>query len=116
LAQAGLVAPEFQITTETSVVGSSNTLAGVVWKGGYGWGEQSRLRFDWAPWETLAQSGSELLQVLNIVFCCARMSSSTRTRLQTLLTSAAAQNASPKERVQALMIVLLVSPDFVVQK
>jgi uncharacterized protein (DUF1800 family) len=116
LAQAGLVAPEFQITTETSVVGSCNTLADVVWQGGYGWGEQSRLRFNWAPWEALVQTSSELLQALNIVFCCARMSASTRLRLQALLSSAAAQDASPKERVQALMVVLLVSPDFVVQK
>lgn len=116
LAQAGLVAPEFQITTETTVVGSSNTLADVVWSGGYGWGDNSRLSFDWAPWEAVAASHESLLSLLGLIFCNGRMSSSTRNRLLTMLQSAEASSVTARERVQYLMLVLIISPDFVVQK
>jgi len=45
---AGLVAPEFQITTETTVVGGLNFFASLIKGGGYGSGA-SRLKLDFAP-------------------------------------------------------------------
>ncbi len=116
IAQAGLVAPEFQITTEISVVGYANTMANFLWSGAYGWRDESRLTFNWKDWDAVIGTDSALLQQLDMVFCCGRMSTSTRTRLLTMIQAFRLRGESSRNCLQYALNVLLLSPDFVVQK
>ncbi len=116
IAQAGLVAPEFQITTEISVVGYINTMTNFLWSGEYGWSDDSRLTFNWKEWDAVADSDTALLQQFDMVFCCGRMSTSTRNRLQTMLKAFRNRGESARHCLQYVLNVLLITPDFVVQK
>ena len=113
LAAAGLVAPEFQITSETSLVGSLNFFAWFFESGGYGW-DDSRLRLNYSALKELTYDTDLLIDRLDRLFCCARMSTGTRDRIRT------AVNALPvRERVQRIksaLLLLAMSPDFVIQK
>ncbi|MEY4563538.1 MAG: hypothetical protein RLZZ618_2815 [Pseudomonadota bacterium] len=110
--QAGLVAPEFQITTETTVVGSLNFFASVIKNGGFGNGA-SRLKLDFEPLKALASDPAVLVDKLNVLFFNCQMSAVTRTRLVTLI--AALPAAQTENRVKSALIVVFVSPDFVIQ-
>ena len=113
LSIAGMVAPEFQITTETSVVGSLNFFADLLWSGGYGNGD-SRLKLDFAPWEALAAEPAKLVDRIDLMFFMRQMSTPTRERL-TRLASALPSN-NPRERVRSALMLAAMSPDHVIQK
>ncbi len=118
LAAAGLVAPEFQITSETTVVGSLNFFASVIFSGGYGW-DESKLRLDFAPLLTLAATGdgSGLIDRLDLLFCDLQMGAATRARLRTLLAAMPATDVWQREqRVKSALMLTVMSPDHVIQK
>jgi uncharacterized protein (DUF1800 family) len=112
IAAAGLSAPEFQITTETTVVGGLNFLARVVQGGGLGGGE-GRLSLDLEPWKALAGTPATLVDRLDALFFHLQMSASTRSRLLTLVSTIPASQTL--QRVRAALIVSLLSPDHVIQ-
>ncbi len=116
VAKAGLYSPEFQITTETSVVGSLNFFADFFNSEGYGDGA-SRLKIDLTALQTLAATPATLVDRLDALLFAYQMSASTRQRLLQML--GALPGASPAERkarVKAALIVTATSPDFVIQK
>lgn len=117
LALAGLVAPEFQITTETTVVGSLNFFASVVQNGGYGW-DGSALRWNFEPLQALAAgTGAALVDRLDLLLFDLQMGAATRQRLLTLLQALPGNEPwERKERVKAALILALMSPDHVIQK
>ncbi|GAA5171679.1 DUF1800 domain-containing protein [Viridibacterium curvum] len=112
IAKAGLYSPEFQITTETTAVGSLNFFADLFNNGGYGWGD-SRLKLDTTELEALASTPSALTDRINALFCNYQMSSTMRSRMITMLT---AMPANRSQRVKAALILTSLSPDFVVQR
>ncbi|MFT3734283.1 MAG: DUF1800 domain-containing protein [Rhodocyclaceae bacterium] len=112
IAKAGLYSPEFQITTETTAVGSLNFFADLFNSGGYGWGA-SRLNLDTTELQTLAATPSALVDRINALFCNYQMSSTTRSRMITMLTAMSSNRA---QRVKAALILTSLSPDFVVQR
>jgi len=112
IAAAGLAAPEFQITTETTVVGGLNFLVNLVHSGGHGWGE-GRLSFEWAPWQALAATPTALVDRLDALFCHGQMSASTRSRLLTVI--GAIPVGQTLNRVKSALILSLLSPDHVIQ-
>jgi uncharacterized protein (DUF1800 family) len=114
LANAGLYAPEFQITTETSVVGSLNFFSNFF--NSYGDGA-SRLNLNLAPLQALAATPAALADRLNALLFAYQMGASTRARLVQML--GALPGSTPdelKQRVRAALIVTAISPDFVIQK
>jgi len=113
IAQAGLYAPEFQITTETSAVGALNFFASLFNSEGYGNGS-ARLVLNYAPLEALADDPPKLVERLDLLLFSARMSDGTRMRLVTMLDAMRARSA--RERVKAALIVTALSPDFVIQQ
>ena len=117
LAAAGLVAPEFQITSETTVVGSLNFFASVVFGGGYGW-DASQLKLDFAPLLAAAVGdGAALIERLDLLCCDLQMSAATRTRLRTLLAALPANDSWQREqRVKSALLLTLMSPDHVIQR
>jgi hypothetical protein len=113
IAQAGLVAPELQIHTETQVVGNANFLSSVLWDRGFGFADAGRLRMDLAPWTALAADPTALVDAINLVFTANTLSASTRAAMAR---AAAAVPAGQKaERVRVVLTLLMVAPDFVVQ-
>ena len=113
LAAAGMVAPEFQITTETTVVGSLNFFADVVFGGGYGDGD-FRLELDFQPLRALAGDPAALTDRLDLLFCGRQMGDATRARLAALLAALPADD--PDGRVKSALLLTLMLPDHVIQK
>lgn len=112
IARAGLYSPEFQITTETTVVGSLNFFADLFNSGGYGWGD-TQLKLDTTALEAQASTPATLADTLNALFCNYQMSSTMRTRLINMLSAMPSRRS---ERVKAALILVSLSPDFVVQR
>ena len=117
LAAAGLVAPEFQITSETTVVGSLNFFASVVFNGSYGW-DPSMLKLDFAPLLALATGdGLALIDRLDLLCCDLQMGATTRARLRSLLAALPAGDPWQREqRVKSALMLTLMSPDHVIQR
>ena len=117
LANAGLAAPEFQITSETTVVGSLNFFASVIHSGGYGW-DDSRLVLDYLPLMPLAGAdAAALIDRLDLLLFDLQMTAATRSRLTTLLKALPGVSTNEREqRVKSALLVALMSPDHVIQK
>jgi uncharacterized protein (DUF1800 family) len=113
IAQAGLVSPEFQIATETTVVSAGNLALTVL---GGGAGRNGQLRFDLTPFQPpqVASDGA-LLDKLDLLFFGGTMSDQTRA----IFTTALADPDFPRtasERVLTLVWLASMAPESVVQK
>ena len=117
VAAAGLVAPEFQITSETTMVGSLNFFAALIRRGGYGSGD-AKLMLDFAPLVALAEGdASALIARLDLLFFDLQMSASTRSRLSAMLAAMPGTNADRRlQRVKAALTLVTLSPDHVILK
>jgi hypothetical protein len=113
IAKAGLVAPEFQIHTETQVVGNANFHANVLWNQGFGFDDLGRLKMDLSPWLAIAGNSATLIDQLNLVFTANSMSAATRTSLAKAVNAIPASDKA--ERVRVALTLLMVTPEFVVQ-
>jgi uncharacterized protein (DUF1800 family) len=113
IAQAGLVAPEFQITTETTVVGGLNFFANLFSQGGYGSAEKE-LKLNTTFLQAKAGDANALIAELSLLFCNSQMSTALQTRLRTLINAINANNAT--YRVRASLTLISLSPDFVIQR
>lgn len=115
MAAAGLVAPEFQITTETSVVGALNFFGGLVDRGYYGWNTTTRLTLDYTVLQTVAAASPYMLaDHLDMLLFAGGMSAGTRNTLVSVVGSIPASRA--RDRVEAALIIAAMSPDYVIQK
>lgn len=114
VATANLVAPEFQITNETTAIGTANFMKELVEKG-FGWGDDE-LHLDYSSLLPLAGNIPALLDRLDLLLLSGGMSAATRATLGTLLNGLAADGWTGEERVKAAVHVIVTSPDFVVQK
>jgi uncharacterized protein (DUF1800 family) len=113
IADRGLTSPEFQITTETSVVGSLNFFANLFNSGGYGGGDH-RLVMDYSGLRNLAGDANALAEHLNKLFYLGAMTPETRSTLTTAVNGIDANNRDA--RVKAALILTAIAPDFVIQK
>ncbi len=120
LSAAGLVAPEFQITTETSMVGGLNFFARLVKNGYYGSGD-TRLTMNLTELNLLAANPPALADRLNLLFFAGGMTEATRNTIITTLGSMAApktgtSSSTITDRVKAALMLVAISPEFVIQK
>jgi uncharacterized protein (DUF1800 family) len=108
----GLVAPEFQITHETTVTGYANFVTWNVERGHAGNG--TTILPNYAPEIALASNPGALLDRLNLLLTAGRMTPSTR---QTILNAVnAIPSTQPTTRVHTAVTLTMISPDFIVQK
>lgn len=110
LTAAGLVAPEFQITTETTAISTANFMNWMSW-GGYGDGVDE-VRIDVAP--LLSLTNDQLLDRLNLLLMANGMSPAMRSVLQNMLVQMAGDTA--EDRVRSAISVVVTSPEFVIQR
>jgi uncharacterized protein (DUF1800 family) len=119
LAAAGLVAPEFQITTETSMVGGLNFFAKLVRRGYYG-KDDTRLTLDLSELNALASNPPALVDRLNLLLMNGGMSAATRNAIVTAVGSVAVaktgDGAAISDRTKAALLMVAISPEFTIQK
>ncbi len=116
IASAGLYSPEFQITTDTTVVGGINFFAGVIRDGGFkGWGpEEHRIKFDFVAWDGIAVDAATLIDNINLLFMNNNMKPDTRTSFMRAINS-----IDPKLRIERIKMALslaMIAPEFVIQR
>ncbi|WP_119155024.1 DUF1800 domain-containing protein [Caldimonas tepidiphila] len=131
-AAAGLVAPEMQITHETSVAGYVNFMreavaSGVGRRGGEG-PRRRDLQPDYAPELALAAQPAALVDRMDRLLTGGQMSAALKAEIGAALASlpvpaarpdgsnAAAVERAKRTRVQAALLLTLASPEFIVQK
>jgi endo-chitodextinase len=118
VAALGMVAPEFQITTETSMVGSLNFFGRLARSGSYGSGD-TQLTLNLTELNTLAADPAALADRLNLLLMCGGMSDALRTNLITALGAMPAPKtggSTVNDRVKAALILIAFAPDFAIQK
>jgi uncharacterized protein (DUF1800 family) len=111
VATAGLVAPEFQITNESSVVGYLNYMQGVV-KAGAG-----DVKSDYVALLKLADSTASLLDELNVVMAGGQLSAATIALMKGALDSLGfGTDPLRLNRIYTALVLVLASPEFIIQK
>jgi len=119
LAQAGLVAPEFQITTETSMAGQLNFFAQLIRDGSYG-SDATKLTLDFTALTAMAGDPSKLVDTLNLLLLDGSMSDNLRNIVINTLAALPAPKhgggSSVTDRVKAALIMISLSPEFAIQK
>ena len=116
VAQAGLVSPEFQITTETQAVGRANFFNRVIYDREFGFRDEGKLVLNYEPFKDLVNQPSVLVDHFNLLFTAGGMSVTTRTAIIDMLTAMQAKGESRTDRVRAALLMVFVSPDYVIQK
>jgi uncharacterized protein (DUF1800 family) len=107
-----LVAPEFQITHETTSTGYANFVASTVQRG-HGW-NSNVIVANYAPEIALASNPAALMDRLNLLLTAGRMTPTTR---QTILDAVnAVPSTQPAARVHTAVALTMISSDFIVQK
>ena len=110
LASANLVAPEFQITNEPSVVAYVNYMSSLVSNGA------GDTKADYTAMVALAGDSAALIAEVNALLC-AGLSAETLAAIKAAVdTIAMTANNGPANRVGAAIVLALASPEFLVQK
>ncbi len=113
IATAGMNAPEFQSTTETTVVGALNFFARLIKDGGYGY-KDNQLKLEFSLFDDVAGDAGALIDKINLIFMNQGISAATRTSMMRAINSIDVK--SKTERIRAALILTAVAPEFVIQK
>ncbi|MFM7125687.1 MAG: DUF1800 family protein [Actinomycetota bacterium] len=117
IASAGLVAPEMQIITETSVIGYSNFMRNAM---SNGVGTNRDIQPDYTTALSLATKPDSLVNHLDLLLTFGTMSSATRTLIRDAVSTIALpstnQATARRNRVMLAALCVMSSPDYLVQK
>ncbi|MFM7756516.1 MAG: DUF1800 family protein [Actinomycetota bacterium] len=117
IASAGLVAPEMQIITETSVIGYSNFMRNAM---SNGVGTNRDIQPDYTTALSLATKPDGLVNHLDLLLTFGTMSSATRTLIRDAVSTIALpstnQATARRNRVMLAALCVMSSPDYLVQK
>jgi hypothetical protein len=114
IAAANLVAPEFQITGESSVAGYLNFMRNVV---NAGVGSNTDVRSAYATEVALAGNADQLVDRIKLLLTANQMTDATRTLIRDAVNGipTTATNAA-LNRAKLAIYLALASPEFIVQK
>lgn len=113
VAQANLVSPEFQVTSETTIVTGANFTQQLLGTGG----RSSPLRFNLLPFQSpQVASDAALLDKVDLLLFGGAMSDGTRSILLQALADPDFPRTSPDARVLTLLWLASITPESVVQK
>lgn len=120
IASASLVAQEFQITGETSVVGYLNFMRDVILNGT---GSGRDIKADYSALIALADTPDKLLDQVNLLLTAGQMSASLHTQILAAMnsvsistTSTSSADTARKNRVYLAIFLTMASPEFLVQQ
>jgi len=109
IATAGLVAPEFQITNEPSVIAYVNYMAALTPAG------TGDFRPDYADMVALAANSTNLVDEIDILLGSA-LSDATKTSIRAAVDAIAIGGTGPQNRVYTAVLLTLAAPEYLVQK
>ncbi len=113
-AEAGLYAPEFELTTVVQVIGSANYFRNLIYNGVGSGADRVTLSFaDFLPYAGGADTGP-LVDQLDLALTAQALPASARAILVTALNQLPASN--PTNRVKAAVRMFMMSPSWIVQK
>jgi hypothetical protein len=113
VANAMLVAPEFQITTDSQLLGTSNTMyAQINW--GYGFKENDPVNLVFSEFTPLAADPPRLVDQLDLLLTGGMTGVTTRNAIIGAVSAEPAANAV--ERVRKAAYLFAISPDYAIQK
>ncbi len=111
IAAAALVAPEFQLTNESSVIGYVNYMQTAVSKG------VADLKSDYSSLLPLADNATALLNEINLVLAAGQIGESSFTMIRNALNGMPSGTAiSRNNRIFAALTLVLAAPEFIVLK
>jgi len=111
VATAGMVAPEFQLTNESSVVGYVNFMQTVVSRG------VGDVKADYAALLPLADTAQALLDEVNTVLAAGQLSAATLAMLKTAIDTMPSGSESTRlNRIYAALTLVLAAPEFIILK
>ncbi len=114
IATAGLVAPEFQITGETSVAGYLNFMRAAV---NNGVGSGADVRAAYAQEVALASNPDQLADRVKLLLTAGQMTDATRSAIRDAVTTIATTATNGAlNRAKLAVYLTLASPEFIVQK
>lgn len=112
IAEAGLLSPEFQITSETTSIDYANTVQRIAFSG-ISWGD-NRVEVDLSEEMGLASDPAALLDHLDLLLLAGQMTPELRADIMNALD---AIDSTDTERIaETAVYLVLVSPEFVIQK
>jgi uncharacterized protein (DUF1800 family) len=108
---AALVAPEFQITNESSVIGVINFMQRAVA------GRVGDLTPDYSSLLSVADDATALINEINLVLAANQLSAATISSLATsVATMPSGTDTLRRNRINASLVLVLAAPEFIVQK
>jgi uncharacterized protein (DUF1800 family) len=111
IAQQGLVAPELQITNESSVAGYLNYMQTSIQNG------RGEVKANYADWVPLAGDAQRLLDQINLQLAGGAVSAATISTIKTAVETISMTTANgPLQRVQAAILLVMAAPEYIVQK
>ena len=109
IAAGGMVAPEFQITNEPTVIAYVNYMQAVIANGA------GDAKPDYAALTTIAADSQALLTELNLVLAANQISAATVARMKSALdTIATTTTAGTLNRIHAAIVLVMASPEYLV--
>lgn len=111
LAALGLVAPEFQIANESSVVGYLNYMQTTIASG------RGDVRADYANWVPLADDPGALVAQLDLLLAGGQLETATRTMISTTVGAmATGSDTARRNRLYTAILLVMASPEFLVPR
>jgi hypothetical protein len=111
IATAGRVAPEFQITNEPSIIAYINYMQALI-VGGAG-----EAKPNYSALTAIAADSQALLDELNLVLAANQISAATIAQMKTALdTIATSTSTGINNRIYAALVLVMASPEYLVQR
>jgi uncharacterized protein (DUF1800 family) len=111
IAGAKMVAPEFQITNESSVVGYVNYMQNAISRG------VGEVKADYSSLIPLAETAQALLDEINLVLAAGQLSAPTLALIVPAIDGMAkGTDAARLNRIYAALVMVMAAPEFLVQK
>lgn len=111
IAAASQVAPEFQLTNESSVVGYLNFMQGVITNG------IGDVKADYTPWLAMADDAAALIADLVLVLSANQLDAAATSAITTSIQSMpSGTDAARANRVYAAILLVMASPAYLIQK
>jgi uncharacterized protein (DUF1800 family) len=111
ISEAGLVAPEFQITTEPTVVAYLNYMQSLIQNGA------GDAKANYTDILTKAADSQAMLDEINLVLAGNQLSAATLATIKTAVDSISATTTTgPANRVYTAILLTMASPEYIVQK
>jgi uncharacterized protein (DUF1800 family) len=111
IANAALVAPEFQLTNESSVVGYLNFMQTLISSG------VNDVKADYTAWLAMADNAQALLDDIALLMAAGQLNSATVSTIKSAIDSMPSGTPTARNnRVYATLLMVMATPEFLIQK